>query len=198
MARKSKTPPPDTIWETPDDLWHALELIRDEHYPKKPTGRPRANLRQVLDAIVFRMRSGCQCNKLRERYGSDSTAHRRFQRFCQDGIFASLWGLLVETCDDLAGVYWDWQSADGRLGKARYGGKKVGKNPTARGKPGTKTSLLVDEQSGPLGVVIDAANVPDGKLLEATIEAVVVERPQPTAESPQHVCLDKDYDNPTG
>ena len=129
MARKSKTPPPDTLWEIPDDLWHALELILDEQYPKKPTGRPRVHLRQVFDAIVFRMRSGCQWNKPPERYGSDSTAHRWFQRFCQDGIFERLWALLVETCDDLAAVYWDWQSADGRLGKARSGGEKGGQKP---------------------------------------------------------------------
>lgn len=78
------------------------------------------------------------------------------------------------------------------------GGKKVGKNPTDRGKPGTKTSLLVEEQGGPLGLTIEGANVPDCKLLEATINAVVVERPAPTPQSPQHLCLDKGYDNPTG
>jgi len=32
----------------------------------------------------------------------------------------------------------------------------------------------------------------------ATIAAVVVKRPQPTAEAPQHLGLDKAYDNPTG
>ena len=74
----------------------------------------------------------------------------------------------------------------------------MGRNPTDRGKPGTKTSLLVEEQGGPLGVVVDGANVPDCKLLEATIAAVVIERPQPTAAEPQHLCLDKGYDNPTG
>jgi putative transposase len=78
------------------------------------------------------------------------------------------------------------------------GGKKVGKNPTDRGKPGTKISLLVDEHGGPLGAVIEGANIPDCKLLEATIEAIVVERPEPTRASPQHLCLDKGYDNPTG
>jgi len=46
-------------------------------------------------------------------------------------------------------------------------------------------------------VVIDGANVNDHKLLEATIEAVVIERPDP-AEREQHLCLDKGYDNPTG
>ncbi len=37
----------------------------------------------------------------------------------------------------------------------------------------------------------------DTKLLAATIEAIVVERPDPV-EYPQHLCLDKAYDNPTG
>ena len=74
----------------------------------------------------------------------------------------------------------------------------MGKNPTDRGKNGTKKSLLVDEQGGPLAVVIAGANVPDCKLLEATIAAIVVERPTPTPKAPQHLCLDKGYDNPSG
>jgi putative transposase len=77
------------------------------------------------------------------------------------------------------------------------GGKKTGKNPTDRGKLGTKKSLLVEADGGPLAVVIAGANVNDHKLLEATIEAVVVERPDP-AEREQHLSLDKGYDNPTG
>ena len=44
-------------------------------------------------------------------------------------------------------------------------------------------------------MVVAGANVNDHKLLDATIEAVVVRRPQPTAEQPQHLCLDKAYDN---
>jgi putative transposase len=47
-------------------------------------------------------------------------------------------------------------------------------------------------------VVIAGANVHDTKLLRQTIEAVVVQRPRPTARRPQHLCLDKGYDNPTG
>jgi putative transposase len=47
-------------------------------------------------------------------------------------------------------------------------------------------------------VTIEGANVHDTKLLEATIEAIVVERPEPTQEDPQHLCLDAGYDNPTG
>lgn len=57
-----------------------------------------------------------------------------------------------------------------------------------------KRSLLVEADGGPLAVVIAGANVPDFKLLEATLDAVVVERPQPSEEAPQHLCLDKGYD----
>jgi len=49
-----------------------------------------------------------------------------------------------------------------------------------------------------MGVVIAGANVHDTKLLEKTIDAIVVERPEPSKKSPQHLCLDKGYDNPTG
>jgi putative transposase len=75
------------------------------------------------------------------------------------------------------------------LAKPGSGGEKGGNNPTDRGKPGTKKSVLVDEQGGPLGLVIDGANVPDCKLLEATIEAVGIERPEPTAVAPQSLSL---------
>jgi putative transposase len=74
----------------------------------------------------------------------------------------------------------------------------VGKNPTDRGKMGTKKSLLVEGDGGPLGVVIAGANVLERRMLRATIEAIVVERPEPTAERPQHLSLDGGYDNPTG
>lgn len=57
--------------------------------------------------------------------------------------------------------------------------------------------MIVEGGGGPLGVAIDGANVPDSKLLEATIEAIVVARPDPK-QVEQHLCLDKGYDNPTG
>ena len=44
-------------------------------------------------------------------------------------------------------------------------------------------------------MMLAGANVRDDKLLEATLEAIVVERPKPTDEAPQYLCLDKGYDN---
>jgi putative transposase len=60
---------------------------------------------------------------------------------------------------------------------------------------GVKRSILVEADGGPVSVVIAGANVvPDFKLLEDTIEAIVVERPESTEQAPQHLCLDKGYD----
>ena len=78
------------------------------------------------------------------------------------------------------------------------GGDLIGPNPTDRAKNGTKKSLLVEAAGGPLAVVIAPANRHETKLLAATLEAIVGERPAPSAEQPQHLCLDKGYDNPSG
>jgi len=49
-----------------------------------------------------------------------------------------------------------------------------------------------------LSLIVGPANRHDTKLLAATLAAIVVPRPVPTADAQQHLCLDKAYDNPTG
>ena len=46
----------------------------------------------------------------------------------------------------------------------------------------------------PIGLSIAGANRHDMKLVRPTIERIVVERPEPTEEQPQGMCLDKGYD----
>lgn len=89
------------------------------------------------------------------------------------------------------GPGWHWT---GRWGKRRWVGKKTGRNPTDRGKRGVKRSLLTDGRGVPLAAVIDGANRNDHKLMRQTLEAVPIERPQPTQPRRQHLCLDKGYD----
>ena len=58
---------------------------------------------------------------------------------------------------------------------------------------GTKRSLLADRSGLPLSVVLDGANRHDVKLLEATLDGMVIVRPEPTPEHPQNICLDAAY-----
>ncbi len=141
----------------------------DAHDLPNLIGRKRIDARAALDAIIFRLRSGCQWNQLPVEFPDDSSVHRTFQRWEQNSVLERIWAALVEECQELGGVNWQWQSADVAMSKARFGGGKVGPNPTDRAKPGTKRSLLVEADGGPLAVVIAGANVHDTKLLEKNI-----------------------------
>jgi transposase len=99
--------------------------------PPKKTGRPRVEARRTREAIVFRMRRGCQWNQLAERFPDDSSGHRTFQRGVRLGLFQRgvrlglfqrLWATLGQACGELGGVDGEWQAADAMLGKARLGG----------------------------------------------------------------------------
>ena len=46
----------------------------------------------------------------------------------------------------------------------------------------------------PIGLAVDGANRHDMKLVRATLESIVVERPEVTVEQPHGMCLDKGYD----
>ena len=83
-----------------------------------------------------------------------------------------------------------WGHDQGSVG----GLKKTGRNPTDRGKQGTKQSLLTEASGLSLSVAIKGANRHDMKLARATLEGLVIPRPEPTPERPQHLCLDKGYD----
>jgi transposase len=45
----------------------------------------------------------------------------------------------------------------------------------------------------PLAVAVDGANVPDQTLVVETLDAIPIERPEPTCDEPQNLCLDKGY-----
>lgn len=195
MAHRTKRP---TLWVISDDLWERLNDLLETYDPPKPTGRPRRPARPILNAILFHLRTGCQWNQLPKEFGDDSTIHRRFQRWVELQLFELLWSLLVAECDELALVEWDWQSADGSLGKAHCGGDELGPNPTDRAKSGCKKSLLVDGQGGPLALVLAPANVNDHLLLAETLDSLVAARPTPTTAQPQHLCLDGGYHNAPG
>jgi transposase len=76
------------------------------------------------------------------------------------------------------------------------GEKGTGANPTDRAKSGTKSSLLVDGKGVPLRVSVECANRHDMKLTKSTLQNVVIDKPEPTIKSKQHMCMDKGYDYP--
>jgi putative transposase len=118
--------PLDTIREAPDALWERVGPIPLGDAPPEKTGRPRAPWRRMLNGIIHRLRSGCRGNKLPKEFGSDRTTHRWFQRWCDNGAFERIGAAIARGCDELGGVEWLGQAADGPMGQARFGGAPPG------------------------------------------------------------------------
>ncbi len=70
----------------------------------------------------------------------------------------------------------------------------MGKNPTDRGKLGTKRSLLTEGGGVPVALAVEGANKNDFKMVRQTLESLPIERSEPTLEQPQGMCMDKGYD----
>jgi len=109
-----------------DELWARIEPLIPVPQPKRPDrpGRPRQNSRQMMTAIFYVLRTGCQWKALPRSMGAGSTVHNRFQEWCAAGVFAQMWQAGLHEYDDLKGLDWEWQAMDGAMTKAPLGGKR--------------------------------------------------------------------------
>jgi putative transposase len=183
-------------WSIPDDLWDAMADLIPPRVNTHPFGggKPPTPDRICMEAILFVLRTGCPWKALNAtRFCPSSTAHDRFQLWVEQGVFQTLWESGLLAYDEWKGIDWSWLSMDGCMTKAPLGGEKTGKNPTDRAKAGAKRSLLVEGEGIPVGLATAGANRPDMKLTRETLESIPVERPQPSADAPQGLCLDNGY-----
>ena len=184
----------DPEYQIPDELWERIKPLLPPPRQKRKPGRPRMDDRQAMTAIFYLLRTGCQWKALPRSLGAPSTVHDRFQEWRKAGVFERLWQAGVEEYDCARGINWEWQAMDGVMTKAPLGGEATGPNPTDRGKRGTKRSLLTEGGGIPIGLAVEGAHRHDMKLTRPTLQSQIVQRPDPTEEHPQNLCLDKGYD----
>lgn len=186
-------------WALSEEVWERAQPLMPAQKPHPKGGRPPCDDRQMLGAMLYVLRTGIQWNALPREIGASTTVYDRFRAWEHDGFFARLWAAGLEEFDEVVGIAWEWQSLDGVMTKAPFGraataaDEGIGRNPTDRGKHGTKRSTLSEGHGLPLAVVVAGANVHDVKLAAPTLDAVVVERPAPSGEQPQHLCVDAGY-----
>ncbi len=181
-------------WEVSEEVWEKVKPLIPAAPSHAKGGRPRMDDRRAFEAMVYVLRTGIQWNALPRELGASSTVHDRFQEWEAKGLFKALWQAGLEEYDEGVGIEWEWQSVDGVMTKAPFGHAATGANPTDRGKQGTKRSLLTDGAGIPLALVVDGPNRHDVKLLVATVDGIVIARPEPTEGDQQHLCLDAAYD----
>lgn len=117
----------DRRFSVSDEFWEFFEALLPERVNthRFGGGRPRRSDRDCLNGILFVLRTGCQWKAL-DVTGicPGSTAHDRFQEWCQAGVFEKFFHRSVKRYDEVKGIDWSFLSLDGAMTKAPLGGEK--------------------------------------------------------------------------
>jgi len=182
-------------FKVPDELWRVVEKHLPKRRERKGAGRPRCSDRAALNGIWYVLWTGCQWKAIHKDWFdvSSSVIHERFQSWQKAGVFGAMLKEIIRYYQTEREIGWTWQSIDSKSCPAPLGGEETGRNPTDRGKQGSKIHLMVDETGAPLSLHITGANEHDKWSADDLLLAMIIERPDPN-EIEQHLCADKGYD----
>ncbi len=156
-----------------DVVWAAVEpLIPEREEVFHPLGchRPRIPDRDVFEAVLFRLVTGCSWDVAgRLGKGGETVLRTRYNDWNAQGVFDRAVAEALEGYDRVVGIDLSDASVDASIHKAPCGGEGTGKSPVDRGKSGWKWSILADRDGIPVAWAADAANRNDCTLLEPTL-----------------------------
>jgi len=103
MANKAAQQKREGMQYIPDVFWERLKPLLPAYKQTKKGGRPRSDLRNIVNGILYVLRTGCQWKMVPKEYGTGSTCHRYFQEWEKKGVFRQIWQLMVVEYDEKKG-----------------------------------------------------------------------------------------------
>lgn len=97
--------------ELTDAQWAVLEPLLPPQ--RAATGRPAKDHRTILNAILWRVRTGAPWRDLPERYGPWQSVYTRFRRWQQAGVWDRVLATLQAQADARGELDWDLHFLDG-------------------------------------------------------------------------------------
>src|ERR1700686_3319049 len=150
---------------SPSDLTDAQWVLIEPHLPVYPGGRPRkTNLRDVVDAVFYVLRTGCQWRYLPKDFPPKSTVWRYFDQWRFNGTLDTIHAALRTKVRTQEKPYAPrtTASADSQSVDTTSGGEQRGRD-NAKNVDGRKRHIVVDSMGLLLAVLGTAANVDDAK-----------------------------------
>src|SRR5512135_1825940 len=147
----------------PSDVTDAQWALIEPHLPVHPGGRPRkTDLRDVVDAIFYLLRTGCQWRYLPKDFPPKSTVGRYFDEWRHDGTLDKIHDLLRRKVRTLEKPDHPRTSAsvDSQSVDITSGGEQRGRD-NAKNVDGRKRHIVVDSMGLLLAVLVTAADVDD-------------------------------------
>src|SRR4051795_3892693 len=153
----------------PSDVSDAQWALMEPRLPVHPGGRPRTtNLRDVVDAVLYLLRTGCQWRYLPKDFPPKSTVWRYFDRWRHDGTPDTIHDRLRQKARTAEKPYHPRTSAsvDSQSVDASSGGEQRGRD-NFKNVDGRKRHIVVDSLGLLLAVLVPAADVDDAKAAAA-------------------------------
>src|SRR5881227_2604367 len=148
----------------PSDITDAQWALIEPHLPPASAGgRPRkTDMRDVVDAILYVLRTGCQWRYLPVDFPPKSTVWRYFDRWRHDGTLDSIHDRLRRKVRTAEKPYHPRTSAsvDSQSVDTTSGGEQRGRD-NHKNVDGRKRHIVVDSMGLLLAVLVTAADVDD-------------------------------------
>jgi len=144
-----------------DEPWPLIE----PHIPMDPGGRPRkTDVRDVLDAVLYILRTGCQWRYLPVDFPPRSTVRRYFDEWRYNGTLDKIHDLLRKKVRTMEKPYHPRTTAsvDSQSVDTTSGGEARGRDD-AKDVDGPKRHIVFDSMGLLLAVLVTAADADDGR-----------------------------------
>ncbi len=173
--------------ELTDVQWELLKPLVEPSTPRKRRGRPWRDTRQVVEGVLWILRTGAQWAELpKDKFPPYQTCHRRFQGWVRAGTLVTVLRHSGRGPIGARGIGLSRDLHRCLLQQGEKGGRAVG--PTRRGK-GTKIMAIADRRGLPLAVGIASASPHETRLVESTVQQRF------TTATPRCLIGDRAYDS---
>ena len=165
-------------------------MLTDQHWQKLKSIlrnlsiHHNSNLRNFIEAILYRIRTGCPWRDIPLSFGQSNSIFKRFNRWSSSGKLLSLFKLLASHPD------MQWIFIDGSHIRAHQHSAGIANQAISKSVGGnsSKIHLIVDAHGNPIDFIITDGTTHDVKVAPDLITKL-------NLHETEIVCADKGYDS---